>query len=200
MNYLAHAYLSFNHPSILVGNMVSDFVKGRKKFEYSEDIQKGISLHRAIDEFTDFHRVTAFAKSFFRRDYGLYSGPFIDIVYDHVWANDESEFPKGSLLEFTEKTYAILNSQFSALPLKFQYLFPIMKTQNWLYNYRHRWGIRNSFEGLVRRAAYMYESETAFRIFETNYMQLENCFAEFFPELKEFARLYFDKLVIGGIP
>jgi acyl carrier protein phosphodiesterase len=33
MNYLAHAYLSFNDPEILVGNMISDFVKGKKKFD-----------------------------------------------------------------------------------------------------------------------------------------------------------------------
>jgi acyl carrier protein phosphodiesterase len=30
MNYLAHAYLSFGEPDILAGNMISDFVKGKK--------------------------------------------------------------------------------------------------------------------------------------------------------------------------
>ncbi len=34
MNYLAHAYLSFGDPDILAGNMISDFVKGKKKFDY----------------------------------------------------------------------------------------------------------------------------------------------------------------------
>ncbi len=34
MNYLAHAYLSFNDPDVLAGNMISDFVKGKKKFDY----------------------------------------------------------------------------------------------------------------------------------------------------------------------
>jgi hypothetical protein len=29
MNYLGHAYLSFNHQDILVGNMISDFIKGK---------------------------------------------------------------------------------------------------------------------------------------------------------------------------
>jgi acyl carrier protein phosphodiesterase len=40
MNYLAHAYLSFNEPGILTGNMISDFVKGKRKYDYSEIIQK----------------------------------------------------------------------------------------------------------------------------------------------------------------
>ena len=30
MNYLAHAYLSFGDPDVLTGNMISDFVKGKK--------------------------------------------------------------------------------------------------------------------------------------------------------------------------
>ena len=62
MNYLAHAYLSFNHPEILTGNMISDFVKGKKKFDYPTTIQKGIMLHRAIDQFTDTHEATKEAK------------------------------------------------------------------------------------------------------------------------------------------
>ena len=62
MNYLAHAYLSFNEPEILVGNMISDFVKGKKRFDFSENIQKGIMLHRNIDTFTDEHEVTKKAK------------------------------------------------------------------------------------------------------------------------------------------
>lgn len=46
MNYLAHAFLSFNHQPILTGNMISDFVKGkqnsislqkfRKEYNYTE--------------------------------------------------------------------------------------------------------------------------------------------------------------------
>jgi len=64
MNYLAHAYLSFNVPSILVGNMISDFVKGSSKLGYPVSIQKGIMLHRDIDAFTDTHPATAKAKDF----------------------------------------------------------------------------------------------------------------------------------------
>lgn len=43
--------------------MISDYVKGKKKFDYPPDIQKGIMLHRAIDTFTDFHEATKEAKN-----------------------------------------------------------------------------------------------------------------------------------------
>jgi len=58
MNYLAHAYLSFGNQDILTGNMISDFVKGKTKFDYPLTIQKGIYLHRQIDSFTDSHILT----------------------------------------------------------------------------------------------------------------------------------------------
>src|SRR6185503_13562950 len=109
MNYLAHAWLSFNQPGILTGNMISDFVKGKKKFDFPPVIQKGIALHRAIDEFTDFHPVIQKAKSYFRKEYRLYSGAFIDIVFDHFLANDKKEFADGIELDtFCQATYIIL--------------------------------------------------------------------------------------------
>src|SRR6476619_335472 len=98
MNYLAHAYLSFRQPEILVGNMISDFVKGKKKFDYSPAIQKSMALHRAIDDFTDSHPATIKAKQFFRPAYRLYAGAFIDVVYDHFLALDSNEFANESEL------------------------------------------------------------------------------------------------------
>ena len=94
MNYLAHAYLSFEITDITVGNMISDFVKGKQKLDYPVAIQHGITLHRAIDSFTDSHAVTRQAKSFFKEDYGLYAGPLVDVVYDHFLANDPLRFPE----------------------------------------------------------------------------------------------------------
>ena len=55
MNYLAHAYLSFSDNEILAGNMISDFVKGKTRYDYPAGIQEGITLHREIDRFTDDH-------------------------------------------------------------------------------------------------------------------------------------------------
>ncbi len=75
MNYLAHAYLSFNQPEIFLGNMISDFVKGKTKFGYPPGIQNGIALHRAIDEFTDAHPATKKAAAFFVRLIGYTQVP-----------------------------------------------------------------------------------------------------------------------------
>jgi acyl carrier protein phosphodiesterase len=187
MNYLAHAYLSFNHEEILVGNLISDFIKGKKKFNYPEGIQKGIALHRAIDTFTDTHEVTKLAKDIFRPFYRLYSGAFVDVVYDHFLATDPDEFTEERLQSFSENVYNVMNLYRNHFPERFAHIFPYMKTQNWLFNYRTKWGTELSFGGIVRRASYLTESETAASLFEEHYNSLHECYRSFFPDLKSFA-------------
>jgi acyl carrier protein phosphodiesterase len=187
MNYLAHAYLSFEEPSILAGNLTSDFIKGKKKFDYSPGIQKGITLHRAIDTFTDEHEITRQAKEVFRADYRLYSAAFVDVVYDHFLANDAAIFTDKSLMEFSQRVYQQITPLLTNLPDRFRQMFPYMQSHNWLYNYQHRWGIERSFEGVVKRAAYLQESSTAFALFEIHYDRLQDCYNRFFPALKNFA-------------
>ncbi|HSB91813.1 MAG TPA: ACP phosphodiesterase [Flavitalea sp.] len=188
MNYLAHAYLSFERPAIVVGNLISDFVKGKKKFDYPAAIQQGMELHRSIDQFTDAHPVTKEGAALFKADYGLYSMAFIDIVYDHFLATDQQFFTDKTLLDFSQNTYSILSDFTEFHPQKFARMFPSMVSNNWLFNYRHAWGIGRSFEGLVYRARYMDDAKAAFTVFENNYEQFRRYFGEFFPELAEFAR------------
>ena len=188
MNYLAHARLSFNDPALLVGNMISDFVKGKKKFDYPTGIQKGIQLHRLIDEFTDIHPETKRAMEYFRPAYRLYSGAFVDVVFDHFLACDTTEFNTGDELQlFCQKVYQTLQSNFSILPLRFQKMLPYMQTQNWLYNYQYDWGLEKSLEGVVHRALYLHESAIAFSIFKKEYSSLKSCYEIFYPQLKLFA-------------
>jgi acyl carrier protein phosphodiesterase len=195
MNYLAHAYLSFNNEEVLVGNLVSDFVKGKKKFDYKEGIQKGITLHRAIDTFTDSHDATKIAKEIFRPCYRLYSGAFVDVVYDHFLATDVSEFNEESLKEFSENVYKMVDRHINGLPERFARMFPYMRSQNWLFNYRTRWGTEFSFGGVVRRARYLEESDTAASLFEKHYHGLQQCYRVFFPDVKSFAYRLFGEII-----
>jgi acyl carrier protein phosphodiesterase len=187
MNYLAHAYLSFNDPEVLTGNMISDFVKGKKRFDFSEKIQKGIMLHRDIDTFTDTHPVTKKAKEFFKPQVGLYAGAFVDVVYDHFLARDTKEFNHESLLKFSLFAYEALEEHKDILPAKFANMLPYMRRDNWLYNYSTLKGIENSFAGLTRRAKYLDNSAPAFESFLKNFQALQDCYNSFFTDVKSFA-------------
>ncbi len=194
MNYLAHAYLSFNHQGILTGNMISDYVKGKKQFDYSTEIQKGIKLHRAIDTFTDNHPATKEAKQFFKKDYRLYSGAFVDIVFDHFLAKDKNEFENDEALKsFAVTTYSLLQNDMEIFPERFQKMFPYMREQDWLYNYQFNDMIKKSFCGLARRAVYLTETSKAFDTFISQYKNLASCYQDFFPSVKNFARQYIEQ-------
>jgi acyl carrier protein phosphodiesterase len=187
MNYLAHAYLSFNRPEILVGNIISDFVKGKKRFDFSETIQKGIMLHRSIDTFTDEHEATKKAKQFFKPVVGLYAGAFVDVAYDHFLARDKNEFIDESLKEFSITVYATLTHYQTILPGNFARILPYMKKDNWLYNYKTLNGIEQSFGGLLRRAKYLENHLPVYESFLENYQQLQHCYSLFFGNVKDFA-------------
>lgn len=195
MNFLAHAYLSFGNEELIVGNLISDFVKGKKKFDYPQGIQHGITLHRNIDEFTDANEITKQAKEIFRPSYRLYSGAFIDVVYDHFLANDRNKFTPDTLFDFSRQVYKVMEQYKGQVPERFARMFPYMKNQNWLYGYREREMIKNSFNGLVRRSAYMTESHSAFSLFEENYDLLEGYYSEFIKVVKPFAKQRMEELL-----
>lgn len=188
MNFLAHAYLSFNKEEIIVGNMISDFVKGKKKFDYSPNIQEGIFLHRAIDNFTDQHPVIKEAKKMFAIPYRLYAGAMIDVAMDHFLAIDKKKFEVyGNLFLFSESIYNTMQRNLEGCPPQFQKIFPYMKSQNWLANYSESSGIDMAFDGLVRRAAYISDSSEAKKIFHANYNELQNYYELFFEELENYS-------------
>lgn len=195
MNFLAHACLSFNQPDILVGNMISDFVKGKKKFDYSPGIQNGIMLHRAIDTFTDFHPATKEAKVFLKPAVGAYSGAFVDVIYDHFLANDVNEFKAVSLQQTALNTYVVLTAAEELLPLPFRQMLPYMVSQNWLYNYQTVSGMKNSFGGVARRAAYLTSSVQVFDLFQQNYTSLHKCYKAFYPDVKAYAYAHLQTLL-----
>jgi len=186
MNYLAHAYFSHNEPATIVGNLVSDFIKGKKQYDYPPEIQKGIKLHRAIDTFTDAHPAVAEAKKVFRPHYRLYAGAFVDVAFDYFIANDINLFAtEQALAQFAETAYAGLRLHSEWIPEMARGYFERMQEQNWLYHYRSIWGIQKSFGGIVYRSAHLTDSATAATLFEDNISILQQHYDNFIPGLIE---------------
>ena len=83
VNFLAHLYLSQNNTNMMIGNFIADHVKGNDYKEYSNEIQKGILLHREIDTYTDTHPIVRKSKRRLHKRYRQYNGGIIDILYDY---------------------------------------------------------------------------------------------------------------------
>lgn len=162
--------------------MISDFVKGKKKFEMPLPIQQGIELHRAIDAFTDQHQATAAAKEIFKPHYRLYAGPLVDVVFDFYVAHTAFKSAE-ELMLFSEKTYHSLSLSEQSFPPVFSTVFFYMRTQNWLYYYREDEGIRKSLQGLMRRSRYLVPDNVAYELFLSHKNELEKHFLMLWPQL-----------------
>lgn len=188
MNFLAHAYLSFGNPEILIGNLIADQVKGKQIEQYSEHIQRGIHIHRQIDSFTDNHPIPLQAMQLLRPSAKKYAGAFLDVSYDHFLALDKQSEPEGGWQAFADECYNQIGLHGEVLPPKFCSMFMYMKNENWFFNYKYKWMIERSFDRLQNRAAYLSDDATVFNDFEKNYSEIGKSYEAFFPELKSFVK------------
>ncbi|MEM7486167.1 MAG: acyl carrier protein phosphodiesterase [Bacteroidota bacterium] len=194
MNFLAHIYLSFGDDEITLGNFFADHIKGNKFKHFSERVQKGILLHRAIDTYTDSHPIPKLSSKRLHQNYSHYSRVIVDIYYDHFLAKNWSSYSKISLELFVERFYDLLEDNFDILPLATQRMMPYMISGNWLLSYADLEGISKVLEGMNRRTQNKSKMNHAIIDLEEHYEAFENEFTLFFKELITFSQQKFDSL------
>ena len=179
MNFLAHSYLTFTDEQI-VGQFLQDFIRNKDRFSFPEKIGEGITLHRAIDTFTDAHPEIHEAKKIFSPLVRLYAGAFVDVAFDYFLANS---LPDKILKEHSEKVYRVLRNHEEFLPENFLRMLDRMEKENWLYNYRSDWGIEFSIRNVLNKAKYLNKNLAVFEVFLSSKPELQNHFDHFFPDL-----------------
>ena len=187
MNFLAHAYLSFDQKEILIGNFIGDFVKGKNLYTYPTDIRNGILLHREIDRYTDLHPLVKEGQSYLRPYFGHYANVITDIYFDYFLGFHWEKFSRLPLETFAHQTYQSILSRQETLPEKFVEMFFWMQSQNWLLNYRTRVGIEQTFRGLSRRARFDSKMEEAPMFLAEKENEFREIFFAFFKDLETFA-------------
>ena len=100
MNYLGHLVLSGQDDEVLLGNFIADAIKGSSYKMYSTGVQKGILLHRKIDDFTDKHQSYLEGKRRFYDDYPKFNTNnkkenLKDNVFDDDLFNNNDLFEDG---------------------------------------------------------------------------------------------------------
>lgn len=183
MNFLAHIYLSGTDPEIIIGNFIGDFVKGKAWQTLPESVQKGILLHRSIDEFTDSHVIVEQTKLRLRPKYHHYAPVVSDLYYDHFLAALWTNYHPETLLTFTQDFYQLTRDFGSIIPEAAKHMLTYMSRDNWLYNYQFIAGIDKALKGMSRRTTFTSGMEHASRDLEKDYVLYQQEFEAFFPEL-----------------
>ncbi len=186
MNYLAHLFLAGTNPEIMVGNFIADHVKGSKKFEYSENVQYGIRMHRAIDSFTDSHILVHQSIVRLRPYFHKYSGVVVDMFYDHFLSANWNNYSAVDIHSFTKFRFDMLNSYKAILPERSARLLYFMEKQNWLLSYGGFEGMQMAFSGLARRTTFVSHMENAVDFLKKDYHSYNSEFSSYFPDLQKF--------------
>lgn len=189
MNYLAHAYLSFQNPKVLIGNFIGDFVRGNIEKQYEKEIVVGIKLHRAIDDFTDHHPVVKEAQGILRPEYGRYSTVITDMYFDYFLGRYWKNYSAMPIEEFAELVYDIIEEHKEVLPEKFLKTFGYMKYYNWLTGYGNLDGIRRALTGMSKRTTFNSKMETAHEFLDQHHEYLRVHFGDFFEDVVQHSKL-----------
>lgn len=187
MNYLAHSFLAFTDGQI-VGQFLEDFIRNKERFSFPKEIQDGITMHRAIDTFTDSHPAIHEAKKVFSPLVRLYAGAFVDVSMDYFLANDLSLNSQKEWKDHSLKVYRVLNENSQFLPENFKRMLVKMEHDDWLYNYREDWGIKFSIQNVLNKAKYLEKDIPVFQAFLDHKEILQKCYDDFFPDLLAHAK------------
>jgi acyl carrier protein phosphodiesterase len=189
LNYLAHSYLSFQTPDLIVGNFIADSLRGNHFEGLTEDIIKGVTLHRKIDFFTDSHPIFLTSKHRFSKVFDKYSGVLMDIIYDHYLAKNFHLYSNLSLQQHSDGIYDILQKNMTYLPEPAKRFYQYMTERNILFHYSSLKGIETVLTHLSHRIRNRFDLQLAIPILEKDYTEIEEEFFIFFDELKAFCEV-----------
>ena len=186
MNYLGHIYFSNNDPQLAVANLFGDFVKGKKYLEYPEYIQKGVLLHRRIDDFIDHHYEVIHLIHTIRGQLPKVAPIAIDIYFDHLLAKNWDQYHPVKLPEFLQNFYSQIDLSNEPYPADFRHFMDLLIERNWISHYHTEEGLYRMCQGVSNKLSFenaLTNGHTVFQHFEN---EITSCFHEYMRDANEY--------------
>ena len=188
MNFLAHSLLA-DHPDDVgrIGGILGDLLKSGAGLP--PPVQREMLLHRAIDSFTDSHRIVLSAKALFRKQTRRYAGILLDVFYDYCLVPHWSSYASKPLALLIDQTYAGLLQYRGVYPPHVAVIVERLVNDRLLESYQSFEGVERAIirtsKRLSRGGEAMIDGINDLRVHAPEIMA---GFNQFFPELIEFSR------------
>lgn len=184
----------------MVGNFITDTIKGKISEAYSEGIKLGIQVHRAIDQYTDSHPIVLETRKLLYPHFGKYAAVVQDVYYDHFLAIHWADYRDDRLYDFAQQVYTILNANKGIMNAKALRILHYMELHDWLTNYANTLGIDRALKGLSYRASFPSNMENGIPPLIDNFDALNRHFSAFFPELEMEIKSRFGQEILEANP
>jgi len=189
MNYLGHIFLSGENAQLMIGNFIGDYVKGNQYLNYPEEVQKGILLHRAIDNYTDHNSHWIESKELLTPLYRRYAGVTTDIFYDHFLAAGWHNLHPVPLHRYVKYVHAEFLKHYHILPKRVQGFLPYLIQHKRLLSYAQPEGIEVSLKIMSMRTSLPNHSEEAMNLLKEHYPTFQQHFDAFISEISSFTEI-----------
>lgn len=185
MNFLGHLYLSGDNPSLMLANLYGDFIKGKDYSYLPPIVQKGVSLHRQIDDFVDnFPQVVQLRHQLYK-DLPKVAGIAIDLYFDYCLAKNWNDYHPISLPNYVTNFFRYTNNATHFTINNFTYkksfieLIQIMQARKWLTRYAKIEGLTMASSGLSRRISFENNLDFAPSVFIKKQIIIEETFTSY---------------------
>lgn len=195
MNFLAHFHLSGENELIAIGNFLGDFVRGSELANLPPTVQKGVQLHRFIDQFTDSHSQVKELNQIITPHFAKYAPVVSDIYFDYFLASNFSKFSPVSLRDYTNEVYQMMERNLPIFPKKASRFYHFMITRDIFYEYGNKGGLQHVFNGLSSRASFDSKMENGVDVLREYETEMRQMFEVFYPELQEASQNYLNELI-----
>jgi acyl carrier protein phosphodiesterase len=188
MNFLAHFHLAWPDAALVAGALEGDFHKGPLPGSLPAPLQAGVSLHRAIDGFTDSHPALTEARALFPQGTRRYAGILLDLCFDYLLSRHWAQFGDAELPHFSNGVYRLLQQHRELLSEPARRMADRLADYDVLMQYRHWDTVIGAAGRIGRRLRRPNPLDRADALLAPRLPELERAFLVFYPELQDFCR------------
>ena len=185
MNHFAHLALAQPTVESTVGNLLGDFARGVDPATLPTAVRAGLDNHRAVDRFTDAHRLVREMKRRFSRRRRRFAGIALDIYFDHLLINHWERLEGGDADAAIAAMYARLRAGRPLMPgERMRSVTRRMVEHDWFGSYREVDAVAEALDRVAGRIRFHHQFYDAIEDLERHRREIRDGFLEFYPELK----------------
>lgn len=200
MNFLAHCLIAeqaaaasaenMDPPDVsmlVAGGFLGDFLKGPVPTHLPSALEQGVRLHRRIDAFSNSNDAIRRSCNRFPQSLRRLAPPLVDVIADHLLANQWQHYHPLPLTVFSQQTYQQIDASAAHLPAHGVEFLEWMRTHDLLANYRNWEATCRGMRSVTRRLRRTdLDSEIEQQLPELLDLLAED-FDDYFPQLLEHA-------------
>jgi len=201
MNFLAHLWLAQSDDGLRLGAMLGDFVRGgMDTSELPLAAQRGIQMHRFIDQYMDGLPAMAELRQRFKPPFRRYAGIVIDMAFDHQLARRWNEYSAISLQQFDIEVRQLLAQYDELLPAELKGFMRYADRRGLFAAYQQKDEILFSLTGLGRRLSRSNPLHRADEIWDELDDDFARGFSQVFPQVQTAVTAWIATRIAGALP